>query len=105
VWLDEAGNVAKELIALPTKLGRVLGQVERGDLTVQAPQLSRQVGQLERAVNRVVGIIAFAALVMAGALIYGKGQDLFAYLFFGGAGIALIWTVFFTRGTRRRFHP
>ena len=105
MWLDELGNVAKELIAIPSKLGRVLGQVERGDLTVQAPQVSRQLGQLERAVNRVAGSVVFAALLLAGVIAYEPGRYLLAGMLFGGAGLALVWTIFFNKGTRRRFHP
>jgi predicted unusual protein kinase regulating ubiquinone biosynthesis (AarF/ABC1/UbiB family) len=105
VWLDELGNVAKELIGLPSKLGRVLSQVERGDLTVQAPQLSRQLGHLERAVDRLAASVVFAALLLGGVFVFGAGQTLFAWILFGGAGLALIWMIFFNRGTRRRFHP
>jgi predicted unusual protein kinase regulating ubiquinone biosynthesis (AarF/ABC1/UbiB family) len=104
VWLDELGGMARELIALPARLGRVLGQVERGDLTLQAPQLSRQVAQLERAVNRVAGSVVFSALTLAGALVYESGKGLLAGILFGCAGLALLWTLFSSSG-RRRFHP
>ncbi len=59
VWLDEIGNVLKELITIPTKMGRVLSQVERGDITVQVPAISRQMGSLEKAVNRLTGSVIF----------------------------------------------
>jgi predicted unusual protein kinase regulating ubiquinone biosynthesis (AarF/ABC1/UbiB family) len=105
VWLDEAGNILKELIAIPSKAGRVLSQVERGDLTVQAPTVSRQIVYLERAVNRLTGSLVFATLLIGGVMLYNAGEDLFAGILLGGSGLTLIWIIFFNRGTPRRFHP
>ena len=105
VWLDEAGNVLKELIAIPSKMGRVLSQVERGDLTVQVPTISRQMGALEKSVNRLSGSVVFAAFLLVGAMVYGNGLYTPAYILFGASGLTLIWMIFFARGGRRRFHP
>jgi predicted unusual protein kinase regulating ubiquinone biosynthesis (AarF/ABC1/UbiB family) len=105
VWLDELGNVLKELITIPTKMGRVLSQVERGDLTVQVPTVSRQMGFLEKAINRLTGSIIFAAFLLSGIMLYGDGRELPAYILFGCSGLALIWTIFFSRASSRRFHP
>ncbi len=80
VWLDELVNVLKELIALPTQVGRVLSQMERGDLTVQVPAVSRQMSSLEKAVNRLTGSVIFAALLFGGIMLYGDGNDLIAYI-------------------------
>jgi hypothetical protein len=38
-------------------------------------------------------------------MLYGDGKDHLAYILFGGSGLALIWTIFFSRTGRRRFHP
>ncbi|HEX7619643.1 MAG TPA: AarF/UbiB family protein [Anaerolineales bacterium] len=105
VWLDELGNVLKELITIPTKMGRVLSQVERGDLTVQVPGVSRQMGSLEKAVNRLTGSVIFAALLLGSIMLYGNGKELLAYILFGSSGLSLIWTIFFGRSNSRRFHP
>jgi predicted unusual protein kinase regulating ubiquinone biosynthesis (AarF/ABC1/UbiB family) len=105
VWLDEAGNILKELIAIPSKMGRVLSQVERGDLTVQVPTVSRQITHLERAVNRLTGSLVFAAFLIGSVILYNAGKVLFAGILFGCSGLTLIWIIFFSRGTPRRFHP
>ena len=105
VWLDEAGNVLKELIAIPSKMGRVFSQLERGDLTVQVPTVSRQISRLERSVNRLTGSILFAAFLLGGVMSYGNGKDLPAYILFGCSGLTLVWILFFIRGGSRRFHP
>jgi predicted unusual protein kinase regulating ubiquinone biosynthesis (AarF/ABC1/UbiB family) len=105
VWLDEAGNILKELIAIPSKMGRVLSQVERGDLTVQVPAVDRQLMHLERAVNRLSGGLVFTAFLIASVMLYLAGKDLFSGISIGAATITLIWIVFFSRGGPRRFHP
>jgi predicted unusual protein kinase regulating ubiquinone biosynthesis (AarF/ABC1/UbiB family) len=105
VWLDELGNVLKELIGLPFQAGRVLSQVERGDLTVQVPVVSRQMSSLEKAVNRLTGSVIFTAFLLGGIMFYGDGKDLLAYILFGCSGLVLIWTAFFSRVGSRRFHP
>jgi predicted unusual protein kinase regulating ubiquinone biosynthesis (AarF/ABC1/UbiB family) len=105
VWLDEAGNILKELIALPSKMGRVLSQIERGNLMVEMPTVSRQISILERAVNRLAGGLVFTAFLIGSVLLYTAGKDLFAGILAGGAGLTLMWMIFFSRGTPRRFHP
>ncbi len=105
VWLDEAGNILKELVAIPSKMGRVLSQIERGDLTVQVPTVSRQLTYLERAVNRLSGSLVFAAFLIGSVILYNAGKDLYAIILGGFAGVALLWIIFFSRGSSRRFHP
>jgi predicted unusual protein kinase regulating ubiquinone biosynthesis (AarF/ABC1/UbiB family) len=105
IWLDEAGNILKELIAIPSKMGRVLSQIERGDLTVQMPTVSRQLTHLERGVNRLTGALVFSAFLLGSVMLYNAGKDLLAGLLLGAAGLTMIWTIFFSRGTSRRFHP
>jgi hypothetical protein len=103
--LDEAGNILKELIALPSQVGRVMSLVERGEIMVQVPAVNRQIGSLEKAINRLTGAIIFAAFLLGGIMLYGNGNNLLAYILFGCSGLVLIWTVFFSRVASRRFHP
>ena len=105
VWLDEAGNILKELIAIPSKMGRVLSQIERGDLTVQVPSVTRQISYLEKSVNRLTGSLFFSAFLIGSVMLYIAGKDLFAGILLGAAGMTLIWLIFFSRGRPRRFHP
>lgn len=98
VWLDEIGELVKQLVALPTQTGRVLTRLERGELTVSVPQVSRQIYHLEGAVNRLVGSIVFAAFLFGGVLLYGGQDFLLAYIFWGLSGVTLLWMAFFSRG-------
>ncbi len=105
VWLDEIGNLLKELIALPSQAGRVMSQIQRGDLTVQVPAVSRQIVSLEKAINRLTGSVIFATFLLGGMMFYGDGKVLPAYILFGCSGLTLIWMIFFSRLSSRRFHP
>ncbi len=98
-WLAEAGKILQVLIALPGRTERVLTQMERGELSMQAPQLSRQVMYVEQALNRLVGGLVFAGLLIGGALLYPV-NILLAESLLALAGLALLWTIFFARGHR-----
>lgn len=98
-FLNEAGELLKTLIAIPGRAERVLGRIERGQLNVEAPLVNLQISYLERSVNRLTGGIVFLGLLIAGAILYDShallGQGLF-----GGAGVALFYTLFLVRGRR-----
>ena len=104
-WLGEIGNVLKEVIALPSQAGRVMSQVERGDLVVQVPAISQQMGFLERAVNRLTGSVIFGTFFLGGIILYTVGKDLPAAISLGSSGVVLVWTLLFSRRRSRRFHP
>jgi predicted unusual protein kinase regulating ubiquinone biosynthesis (AarF/ABC1/UbiB family) len=98
VWLDEAGEVLKTLIAIPSQAGRVLAQMERGDLLVQAPQINRQLTYLEKAIYRLIGSLLFVSLMLGGVLLYNAGNGLLAGILLAASALALLWTIFFARG-------
>jgi predicted unusual protein kinase regulating ubiquinone biosynthesis (AarF/ABC1/UbiB family) len=98
VWLDEIGNLFKELLALPSQTGRVLSRLERGELSVNTPQVSRQIYHLEGAVNRLTGGIVFAAFLFGGVLLYRSGDVALGYLFWVLSILTLLWMTFWSRG-------
>jgi predicted unusual protein kinase regulating ubiquinone biosynthesis (AarF/ABC1/UbiB family) len=98
VWLDELGELVKTLISLPAQTGRALTRLERGELNVNVPQVSRQVFHLEGAVNRLTGSIVFAAFLFGGVLLYQGGDLRLGYLFWSLSGLTLLWMIFFSRG-------
>jgi predicted unusual protein kinase regulating ubiquinone biosynthesis (AarF/ABC1/UbiB family) len=100
IWLDTLGELVKKLAALPAQAGRVLEQIERGGLSVQSPQLGRQIRRLEKAVNRLAGGVVFAALLLGGVWMLDSGRTPL-----GGSLLALsladlLWMVFSGRGGR-----
>jgi predicted unusual protein kinase regulating ubiquinone biosynthesis (AarF/ABC1/UbiB family) len=98
-FLDEAGEFFKTLIAIPGRAERVLGRIERGELNVQMPLVNIQISYLERSINRLTGGIVFLGLLLAGATLY-DGHTPLARVLLGGAGAALFYTLFLTRGKR-----
>jgi predicted unusual protein kinase regulating ubiquinone biosynthesis (AarF/ABC1/UbiB family) len=98
VWLDELGNFAKGILALPTQTGRVLEQMERGDLEVHMPRVAHQISKLERAVYRLAGSVIFGSLFVGGVAFYNTGNMLVTGLLLGGSLMALLWTIFFAKG-------
>lgn len=98
-FLNEAGELLKTLIAIPGRAERVLGRIERGQLNVEAPLVNLQISYLERSVNRLTGGIVFLGMLIAGAILYDS-HVLFGQGLFGGAGVALFYTLFLVRGKR-----
>jgi predicted unusual protein kinase regulating ubiquinone biosynthesis (AarF/ABC1/UbiB family) len=98
VLLDEAGDLFRELIALPAQTGRVLTRMERGELTVNTPQVNRQMYHLEGSVNRLTGSIVFAACLLGGVILYRGGDVNLGYAFWAFSGLTLLWMFLFSRG-------
>ncbi|HET9910863.1 MAG TPA: AarF/UbiB family protein [Anaerolineales bacterium] len=98
IWLDQIGELVKQLIALPAQTNRVLTRMERGELNVNTPQANRQIYHLESAVNRLTGSVVFAAFLFGGVLLYRSEDLLLAYIFWGLAGLSLLGMIFFSRG-------
>ena len=96
VWLDEIGDLVKELIALPVQTGRVLTRLERGELNVNMPQVNRHLSYVEGAINRVAGALIFAVFLLSGVLLRTGGDLLLSNVFWGLSFLALIWTIFFS---------
>jgi len=69
-FLAEATKILQVLVGLPGRTDRVLTTIERGELNVQTPMLDLRVRRLERQVGRVTSAVVFAALLVAGAILY-----------------------------------
>ncbi len=92
--LNQLGNAAKLLIALPSQASRVLAQAESGGIVVQAPQVSRDVVRLSRAVDRLTASVIFAALLFGGVTLYQGGRTAFGLGMLILAGFVLLWSLF-----------
>jgi predicted unusual protein kinase regulating ubiquinone biosynthesis (AarF/ABC1/UbiB family) len=98
VWLNQLGDLARELIALPSQTGRVLTRMERGELSVNTPQVNRQLYHIESTLNRLVASVIFSAFLLGGVLLHRDGDTTLAYGFWGLSGMSLLWMMFFSRG-------
>jgi len=93
-WLNEILDWGRKLIVLPARLDSALSRLERGDLAVVArpsPEQKRQAQQLNAALNRLTGGLLFAALLMAGAVLYVNGQWGLGATGWALAAAALLW--------------
>jgi len=98
-FLAEATKIFQVLVGLPGRADRVLTIMERGELNVQTPLLNLQVRRLERSVNRISGGLVFAALLLAGAILY-PNNVLYAKVLMGASALPLAWMLFLGRGHR-----
>lgn len=93
-WLEEIGTLARSLLSVPTKMDRLLARLERGDVAVRAPEVSRQVNRLEAALRQATAALLFAALLLGGIQLYLAGQERFGQILIAGAGLCLLGVVF-----------
>jgi predicted unusual protein kinase regulating ubiquinone biosynthesis (AarF/ABC1/UbiB family) len=92
-WLVSEGRV---LSRLPARLDQALGRIERGDLTVTARAssgLELRLRHLSRSLDRLVGAVVFAAILLVGALLYTNGDHLLGAIGLGLAILSLIWVL------------
>jgi predicted unusual protein kinase regulating ubiquinone biosynthesis (AarF/ABC1/UbiB family) len=95
--LSEGTKILKTVIALPARADRVLSQIERGELGVQTPMLDLRIRRLEKSVGRITSGLAFAALLIAGAILYGADPGL-GKVFMGLSVLPLLGVMFGGRG-------
>ncbi|MGA9192741.1 MAG: AarF/UbiB family protein [Anaerolineales bacterium] len=92
-WLVSEGRV---LSHLPARLDQALGRIERGDLTVTArasSSLELRLRHLSRSLDRLVGAVVFAAILLVGALLYTNGDHMLGGIGLGLAILSLIWVL------------
>jgi len=70
-----------------------LTRIERGELDVGTPDVTRAMSRLETAMRKMVGGIVFAALLVTASQLYLSGQLAFSFVLFGASAIALLWVI------------
>jgi predicted unusual protein kinase regulating ubiquinone biosynthesis (AarF/ABC1/UbiB family) len=93
-WVNEAGDIARKLISLPLRADSLITKLERGEISLQDPQLTENVRKLEKTVSKVVGGIIFATFLMASIQLEGADQDSISWIFRIAAIVALLWIIF-----------
>jgi predicted unusual protein kinase regulating ubiquinone biosynthesis (AarF/ABC1/UbiB family) len=92
-WLTTEGRA---LSRLPERLDQALTRMERGELMVTArasPSLERRLRHLSRSLDRLVGAVVFAAILLVGALLYTNGDQLLGGIGLGLAILSLLWVL------------
>jgi predicted unusual protein kinase regulating ubiquinone biosynthesis (AarF/ABC1/UbiB family) len=92
--LEQLGDFAQALLALPSQTSRVLTKMEQGELIVQAPQLASEVRALTRSVDRLNAGVLLTAFLLGGVFLVNGGNIRPGYALFALAGLTLIWMLF-----------
>jgi predicted unusual protein kinase regulating ubiquinone biosynthesis (AarF/ABC1/UbiB family) len=94
LWWGEIETLLRSLIAMPRRIDILLGQMERGELQVQAPKLQRQLEGIEKNLQGLTGAILFAALFIGGMQLVLAGFSLPGFILLGSALIPLLVILF-----------
>jgi predicted unusual protein kinase regulating ubiquinone biosynthesis (AarF/ABC1/UbiB family) len=101
-WLDNLGDLFRDLVSLPAQTGRLLSRLDRGEITLQMPSVNRQIAQLEGAVNRLVGAVIFAVFLLGGVFLHNNGEIYLGYAFWGTGLLVLLIMLFLSLGRSTR---
>jgi predicted unusual protein kinase regulating ubiquinone biosynthesis (AarF/ABC1/UbiB family) len=66
----EVRNVLRVLVSMPLKMESMLGKLDRGEIAVKTPQISREARRLEGNLRQINRSIVFAALFLGGIQLY-----------------------------------
>ena len=89
-WLDEIGNIVRLGFSIPRRLDTVLAKIERGEMVVHAPDLSRQLSKIERSQRQLPWAFLCGSLFLSGAIFYSAGAQILTTLTLAIAGIILL---------------
>ncbi len=95
--LAEGTKILQTAVGLPGRADRVLTLMERGEFNVQTPLLDLRVRRLERSVGRVAMALVFAALLLAGAILYPT-EPVLAKVLMGASVLPLLRVLMGGRG-------
>ncbi|MCJ7733465.1 MAG: hypothetical protein MUP11_02860, partial [Anaerolineales bacterium] len=90
IWWGEIQVLLKSMLSLPKRLDGVIGQIERGEIRVQAPELQAQLAGIEKNLQGLTGAVFFAALFVGGMQLVLAGLSLPGFILLGSALIPLL---------------
>ncbi len=93
-WVNEAGDIARKLITLPTRADALITKLERGELNVRDPQLTEYIKRLDKTVSKAVGGILFAAFLIASIQFSAAGQEVYTWIFRAASLVMFLWILF-----------
>jgi predicted unusual protein kinase regulating ubiquinone biosynthesis (AarF/ABC1/UbiB family) len=96
-YLDQLLDALQALVALPGQSSRVFARLEAGELTVQTPDVTRQMVRLARAMDRLTAGLLFTALLFGGILLYNAGHTTLGGVLFVSSALMLLGMLFSRR--------
>lgn len=94
IWWSEIEVFLRSLVSLPRRLDAMLGQVEKGELKIQAPGVEVHLERIEKDLAGLTGAILFAALITGGLQLVLAGFSLPGFILLGGSLIPLLVILF-----------
>jgi predicted unusual protein kinase regulating ubiquinone biosynthesis (AarF/ABC1/UbiB family) len=91
--LNEIGNLARVLVSLPVKTDALLTRIEQGRLEVRIPDINHQITRLERAVQRLGGLILAASFLLGAVQLYLRDQIVLSGVLAAGMVVILLATL------------
>jgi predicted unusual protein kinase regulating ubiquinone biosynthesis (AarF/ABC1/UbiB family) len=96
-WLEELGQLAQTLLALPAQTSRVLSQVEGRGIRIQTTSIEREMRKMTGAVERLSGSVVFAALLLGGIIFWNAGERGFSQAMIAAAVFLYVWQLLTSR--------
>jgi predicted unusual protein kinase regulating ubiquinone biosynthesis (AarF/ABC1/UbiB family) len=93
----EAVGTLRVLAELPRRADHIISLVERGQLSVETPEIDRLLKRIERAIGRAISAIVFVGLLIGGILLHPVNAPL-GIVLMAVSAIPLIHALFFGNG-------
>jgi predicted unusual protein kinase regulating ubiquinone biosynthesis (AarF/ABC1/UbiB family) len=90
IWA-EVRNLLRVLVSMPLKMESTLVKIDRGEIAVQTPEVSRQVKRLEGNLRQINRSIVFAALFLGGIQLYLAHAYPFGEILLGFSILGFLW--------------
>lgn len=93
----EVAGTLRVLAQLPRRADHIITLVERGQLSVETPEIDRLLKRVERAIGRVISAIVFVGLLIGGILLEPVNAPL-GIILMAVSAVPLIHALFFSNG-------
>jgi predicted unusual protein kinase regulating ubiquinone biosynthesis (AarF/ABC1/UbiB family) len=90
IWA-EVRNVLRILVSMPLKMESTLVKIDRGEIAVRTPEVSRQVKRLEGDLRQINRSIVFAAFFLGGIQLYLAHAYPFGEILLGFSILGFLW--------------
>jgi predicted unusual protein kinase regulating ubiquinone biosynthesis (AarF/ABC1/UbiB family) len=97
-WIAEIEKLVRTLVSLPLKIDHTLSRLDRGEVSVRAPELSFQIRHLTRVNRGLTAAVIFSAFLLGSIQLHLASQELLAVISAGFSFITLLWILFNGRG-------
>lgn len=88
--VSEVSQLVSLLLSMPKRVDETINKLDRGQIAVQMPDVTKSVRRLEGAVRQIVWGIVFASLLLGGIQLQIADEETLALIMFAGSLVSLI---------------